>query len=65
MLSPDLNLVDFHLWEHPKSTGYAAEVSDVHNLQQRIHERFLENFDGTWNFPVSKAVTVQMCNILH
>jgi hypothetical protein len=38
--SPDLNPLDFHLRRHTKSTAYAAEVSDVQGLQQRIQNGF-------------------------
>jgi hypothetical protein len=38
--SPDLSLLDFYFLGHLNSTVYAAAISDVHNLQQRIQNAF-------------------------
>ena len=35
---PDLNRLDFYLWEHLKPTVYATEASDVQDWQQRIQK---------------------------
>jgi hypothetical protein len=37
---PDLNPLDFYLWEHLKPTVCTTEVSDVQDWQQRIQNGF-------------------------
>ena len=38
--SPDLNLIDFHLWGHLKSIVYATSIENAEILRNRIEQGF-------------------------
>ena len=38
--SPDLNPLDFHLWEHLKSIVYATSIENAEILRNRIEQGF-------------------------
>ena len=38
--SPDLNPLDFHLWEHLKSIVYATSIENAEILRNRIEQDF-------------------------
>jgi hypothetical protein len=39
---PDLNILDFWLWEHLKTLVYSAPISDLEVLQQRVKNACLD-----------------------
>jgi hypothetical protein len=51
-LSPDLNLLHFHLWGHLKSLVYSSVVNDVETLRNRIVTGFqaTSKMPGIWDY---------------
>jgi hypothetical protein len=60
--SPDLNPLDFYLWGHLKSClCYRSQW--CLGLATMNTEWIWDDLHNTWNFPLSLAITVQMCDV--
>jgi hypothetical protein len=61
---PDLNRLDFYLWEHLKPTVYATEASDFQDLATTNTEWIGDGPYDTWNFSASQEIAVQQREVL-